>query len=225
MSKIYKIYSSIIPMIRKNKSINYFLFGFYPKGNKFGEYWDWTTLEIRKILKRKLGANSKFLDVGTGPYGVLSIYSSARLRCKNVLGVDYINELIEYAKQFDPQNKVTFLQSDLFEKITGKFDIIAFNTPYIDTQKGKVLGIIYDDLSEKRWTGGVSGIQSIKRFLKDLPDYLNEKGICILGVNHFHLDEEILYDAIIKSDVELVEIKKNLLTKSYCYILEKEKNA
>ena len=72
----YKIYSFIIHFVRSNKIIHKYLFGFSPHPDVYGEYWDWTTLIIKKAIQKYLQPYMSLLDIGTGPVGVLAIFAN-----------------------------------------------------------------------------------------------------------------------------------------------------
>ncbi len=218
---LHKLYQKISPLIRKNKLINFFLFGFMPIDNKLGEYWDWTTLSIRKMMKKYVKNNMTILDIGTGPYGVLSLYAILKLKPKSVTGIDHSQILIDNAKKYKDRENIMFLQSDLFENVEDSFDIILFNAPYIDLEFGKEIGVLKDTLSTKRWSGGDKGIQTVEKFLFNLPSYLKSDGIAILGVNHFYIEDELIRKTILKAELHLIEVDKNNMTKACSYIIKK----
>lgn len=219
---LHKIYIFCITPVRSNKIINFLLFGFYPNNKKYGSFWDWTTIELKKGIKKYYNSNMSFLDIGTGPYGVLSYYVKRRLNGDLVMGSDYSEELINNAIEQSSIKEIIYIKSDLFENINGYFDCIVFNAPYIDNNFGVKIGILKDNLSKKRWSGGEQGISTVEKFIEQLPEYLSENGICILGVNHFYVNYTTI-TALIKKNINLQIIKyyKNFITKSSIYIIKK----
>lgn len=74
------------------------------------------------------------LDLCTGS-GAIAISIAHYLPNSLVFASDISKQALDIAKQNDKQNKVTFIESNLFENITQKFNIITSNPPYIKTQE------------------------------------------------------------------------------------------
>lgn len=77
----------------------------------------------------------KILDLGTG-CGIIALFAKKR-GAKYVLGTDINPRAIANAQYnlktaFKDQENIEFKQSDLFENVDGKFDIIVFHAPYFD---------------------------------------------------------------------------------------------
>lgn len=74
------------------------------------------------------------LDLCTGS-GAIAISIAHYLPNSLVFASDISKQALDIAKQNDKQSKVTFIESNLFENITQKFNIITSNPPYIKTQE------------------------------------------------------------------------------------------
>ncbi len=217
---LHKIYSRWILLIRGNRLITYFLFGFAPKNYIYKQYWDWTTLEMKKSLKKIYKHNSNILDMGTGPYAILAIYAKNVLDCSKVTGADFCKELIENAMQYKSTEYIQLIHTDLFEQISDHYDIILFNAPYIDEVFGKNLGILNSELTKRRWSGGIKGIQTIERFLSESKNHLTSEGIIILGVNNFYVDNKLMEEIIKNKGFFMLNRYSNKLTKACAYVLK-----
>jgi len=116
---------------------------------------------IKALDARK---NEKVLDMGTG-CGIVALHL-AKKGC-NVLAVDINEKAVENARKNARINKLKIecRKSDLFSAIEEKFDLIAFNPPYLPT-KG-------EDIA---WDGGKEGIEVIRDFLKEAKNYLERNG-------------------------------------------------
>lgn len=216
---LYRLYSKVVYRLRVNRYVFRVLFGYNPIENRYGSYWDWTTLIIKQYLDKYIESGSNILDMGTGPYGILAHHISRNYPMCNVTAVDHCFELIEFARRNDSESKIKYINSDLFSEINDKFDLIMFNAPYINSKQGKNLNIMTDVLSKKRWQGGESGSETIKRFLHDCYEFLNINGIVLLGVNHFYLDNDIMDKMIAQSSLLLEKKYTNKITKSSVYVL------
>ena len=86
-----------------------------------------TEVVLREVLKRKPGT---VLEIGCAT-GYLSIELAKR--GWNVTGTDIIPKAIEVSRSNAEQAdvSVTFIESDLFDKVKRRFDVIIFNPPVI----------------------------------------------------------------------------------------------
>jgi methylase of polypeptide subunit release factors len=199
------------------------LFGYNPcnSGDVYGEYWDWTTLILRKALQQYLSSDISFLDMGTGPVGVLAIFAKLRLGCKKVHAADHIPEIVCSAKRNADFLKldIEFYCGDLFANINDRFDVICFNATYLDLELGHKSEMLRDKLSELRFSGGQGGGKTIGRFLRDAPEYLTDNGLVILGVNHYHIPKSTVRDLLSSSRLELRECVESFVTPASAYVL------
>lgn len=220
---LHSVYAFLISPVRKNRIINYFLFGFIPSNKNFGGFWDWTTLEIKLNINKYFKKGMSFLDVGTGPFATLSVYVKRKFKDSDVTASDYLPELICNAKLQPLNDSILFIESDLFEKINGCYDFIAFNAPYLTTELGRKFGVLTDEFMLKRLSGGVDGTQTIKRFMDTVCPLLTENGICLIGVNHFyvkHNEMKLLIDN--NKKLNLISYSKSRMTKSGVYLFKKK---
>lgn len=218
---LYKTYSQIIKPIRTSSSLCNLLFGIKPKEKNYGEFWDWTTLALRRQIRKYFRQNMTVLDMGTGAYGILSYYIETKLNGEKIDACDITKEIIDNAAKQIDTTKINFITSNLFEKIgKKKYNIIFFNAPYIKTKVGQDLGIFKDNLTEKRFSGGEKGISVIEKFILELPNHLYPEGYCLLGVNHFYVN----YNEIVKiiettPDLYLKNYYKNFVTCSGVFVI------
>ena len=92
------------------------------------------------------------------------------VKAKSVLFADINPEAIKNLKK----QKYNAINSNLFSKIKDKFDIIAFNPPYLPENKQE------DKESKLTTTGGKKGDETILKFLKQALAHLNKNGIILL---------------------------------------------
>ena len=112
-------------------------------------------------------AAGRVLDIGTG-CGIQAL--AALEKTKDVEACDINKEAVDYVKKLG----VKAYQSDLFENVDGKFDLIIFNPPYLPLDKEE------DEESRVVTTGGEKGYEIIERFLKEAKNYLNKDGIILI---------------------------------------------
>lgn len=120
------------------------------------------------------------LDIGTGS-GVIAL-SLARERDWSITAIDISLDALAIAKKnalkIGLEKKVKFYQSDLFQNVDGKFDIIASNPPYIadddphlgSLQHEPALALISPD----------QGYYHLYSIIDQAHNYLNQGGSIIL---------------------------------------------
>ncbi|THA09480.1 peptide chain release factor N(5)-glutamine methyltransferase [Rodentibacter pneumotropicus] len=144
------------------------------------------------IAREKLQKNPphfRVLDLGTGTGAIaLALASELTLICKkqhialSISGVDLIPNAVELAKSNAEKNQlnVVFFQSQWFENVEGKFDLIVSNPPYID-EKDKHLSqgdVRFEPLSALVATE--QGYGDLRHIIEQTPTYLNEGGALLL---------------------------------------------
>ena len=114
------------------------------------------------------------LEIGTGS-GLVSMYAS--LLTDDVTATDINFNALELAEKNFALNNINTIKlefGDLFEPVKDKkFDVILFNTPYLPTDTDD---IINDDLNYA-FDGGLDGRKVIDRFIIEVSNHLNDKGI------------------------------------------------
>ncbi|MFA6023408.1 MAG: HemK2/MTQ2 family protein methyltransferase [Candidatus Pacearchaeota archaeon] len=121
------------------------------------------------LKKLSIIEKSKFhvLDLGTGSGIQSEISVENGINKDNILAVDINPHAIQVAKNLGLKT----LNSNLFEQIKNKFDLIIFNPPYLPEHQ-------FDDKPDT--TGGKKGDETIVRFIKQLKPHLAKKGVCFL---------------------------------------------
>jgi release factor glutamine methyltransferase len=114
------------------------------------------------------------LEIGTGS-GLVSMYAS--LLTDDVTATDINYNALELAEKNFKLNNIDTIKlefGDMFEPVKDKkFDVILFNTPYLPTDSDD---IIDDDLNYA-FDGGLNGRKVIDRFINEVSNHLNDKGI------------------------------------------------
>lgn len=148
----------------------------------------------KEVCKRARG--KKVLDVGTGS-GILA-RAALRVGAHEVLAVDISDEVIEVLKK----EKFEVCKSDLFEKVSGKFDLIIFNPPYLPEDSREDLE------SARTTTGGEKGDEIVMRFLRGAEAHMEKGGRILLLVSSLtprKRIEKILREEKLKKEVAASE--------------------
>ncbi|BBF44328.1 protein-N(5)-glutamine methyltransferase PrmC, methylates polypeptide chain release factors RF1 and RF2 [Lachnospiraceae bacterium KM106-2] len=92
-----------------------------------------TEVLVEHVMSRADGKD--ILDLCTGS-GCIIISLAKLCHIKSATAVDISEKALEVAKRnvANQEVNVTLIQSDLFEKVEGKFDVIVSNPPYIPTK-------------------------------------------------------------------------------------------
>jgi release factor glutamine methyltransferase len=109
------------------------------------------------------------LDIGTGT-GIIALLMARTAR--SVIGVDINPIAVDLARENAKLNNITnveFRLSDLFENVSGKFDVITFNAPYLPGEPEEPIDLAL--------VGGESGREVLDRFIGDVPSYLKPGGV------------------------------------------------
>lgn len=163
--------------------------------------------EVIKIAK-KINAK-KILDLCTGS-GVIAISLAKYLENIQITALDISKKALDIAKvnskNNQVQDKITFIESNLFENLgIEKYDIIVSNPPYIKTSELQKLDRIVTKEPKIALDGGENGLIFYEKILDKGYEYLKYGGyICL----------EIGYDQ--KEDVINIVNNKKQYIDTYC---------
>ncbi len=134
-------------------------------------------LEGKKYIKE----NSKVLDLCTGS-GAIAIAVSKECKIK-VTASDISDKALTLAKENANLNNadVEFIESDLFDNIEEKFDVILSNPPYI--KKDDIEGLekeVKDFEPHLALDGGIDGLDFYKKIILKAKEHLNIEGVLLL---------------------------------------------
>ena len=154
-----------------------------------------TEILVEKALQialEKLEKNPphfRILDLGTGTGAIaLALASELSSICQKqqisleIIGVDLMPDVVALAQSNAERNNlnVQFLQSSWFENITGQFDLIVSNPPYIDAQD-EHLGqgdVRFEPLSAL--VANDAGYADLRHIIELASSYLNSNGALLL---------------------------------------------
>ena len=227
----YPLYIFVIQLIRTNPLLIKYLFkarllkNRFCKGGKVS--WDFTTLTLKHALKQRLShiqhTNISILEIGVGQAALLCIYLARKFGIK-ADGVDIIPQRVERSKQVVQYNSLDLRiwQSDFFQQVVDKYDLIFWNASYIPTSFGKHHQLTgRGDLGDQRaWDGGSDGTRAIQRFLTQAPSFLAPGGEILLGVNQFYVPEESISRLLQQTSLTLHERISRRFNPSVVYVLK-----
>ena len=153
---------------------------------------------IYKVIEYVKASNKnkfKILDLCTGS-GIIAITLKKELSqfSIDVVASDISEEAIEVAKENAQSHDaiIKFIQSDIFNNIADKFDIIVSNPPYIDrkdevTMQDNVLK--YDP--HLALFAEEEGMYFYRKIIEQANDYLNENGVIFFEIGYDQKDKII----------------------------------
>lgn len=165
---------------------------FYVDENVLIPQPDTEILVEKAIEEAKKIENVEILDMCTGS-GCIGISIAKNIENAKVTLVDISKNAIEIAKKNALRNKVesqlTFIQSNMFEKVEKKFDIIVSNPPYIKTDVIPKLDKQVQNEPHIALDGGKDGLKFYKIIIEKAKKYLKENGKLILEIGYDQKEE------------------------------------
>ena len=156
--------------------------------------------ETEEMVMMALAAaeeGQNILDLCTGSGAIaIAMYKELKKRgtpCK-VTAVDISADALELAKENAEANEadILFIQSDLFTRIRGRFDIIITNPPYIPTATVDTLQREVKDFEPRlALDGGKDGLDFYRRIAAEAGKYLTRGGMLIMEVGEGEAQEVV----------------------------------
>ena len=148
---------------------------------------------------RYLHDGMRILDLCTGSGCILLSLLHYSNDCEGV-GVDISQEALQVAAQNAELLgiRADFLKSDLYEKVTGKFDLLVSNPPYIERA---IIPTLMEEVREYdpyiALDGGEDGLDFYRRIIGGAQDYLKRGGQILMeiGSGQAKAVSELLYEA------------------------------
>ncbi len=139
----------------------------------------------------------RILDVGTGS-GVIALSLAKKFPDAEIWATDIADEALALARQNAQRlglgGRVQFLKSDLLANVTGAFDVIVANLPYVPKQDRHLLSreVLHDP--EIALFGGERGDEVMRRLIDQAPKHLKAGALFALevGINHAVLLSKVL---------------------------------
>ena len=165
-----------------------------------------TEILVEEVM-RQLNDGSRILDMCTGSGCILLSLLYYSNDCEGV-GVDISEEALDVAKDnagrlilddtFDllfktggmgkkhlDEDKIEFIQSNLFNDVRGRFDIIVSNPPYI---RSDVIPALMEEVRDYEpilaLDGKEDGLYFYRKIIEKSPDYLNPGGLLFFEIGY-----------------------------------------
>lgn len=141
--------------------------------------------EAIRILQKEI-PKAAVLDLCTGS-GCIGISIQSFCRKTQVTAADISEDALQVARKNAKENEVPveFVHSDLFSGISGKFDMIVSNPPYIPS---KVIETLMPEVREHEPIGALDGKEDglyfYRRITKESLAHLNPGGYLLYEIGH-----------------------------------------
>lgn len=156
---------------------------FYINNNVLSPRFD-TEILVEKALEY-ICDNDRVLDLCTGS-GCIAI-SLAKTKNIYAEGCDISKKALRVARKNDKllNAGVEFYQSNMFDKVQGKFNVIVSNPPYIETDVIKGLDIEVKDYDPHlALDGGQEGLEFYREIATHIKDYLLPNGMLLMEIGY-----------------------------------------
>ncbi|MCR5848901.1 MAG: peptide chain release factor N(5)-glutamine methyltransferase [Lachnospiraceae bacterium] len=144
-----------------------------------------TEILVERIIKTA-PFGLKLLDLCTGS-GCIALAVKDQRKDLTVVGSDISKEALDTAKVNREKLNLDaeFIQSDLFENINEKFDIIVSNPPYIERKVIEGLEEQVKDFEPRSaLDGGVDGLDFYRRIIKEAPLHFVNDGRVMFEIGY-----------------------------------------
>ncbi|ENN92027.1 peptide chain release factor N(5)-glutamine methyltransferase [Bartonella bovis] len=169
---------------------------------------------VLPILKKQVKKKGKatLLDMGTGS-GVIAIAILKQITQTYAIAVDISEDALKTAtknaKHANIAQRFTPLLSDWFTSVTGQFDLIISNPPYIPEKDIKNLAKEvrqHDPL--RALVGGKDGLDFYRKLAHESANYLKEKGYVAVEIGYSQQRE--VCNLFEKNGFKYLEMRKDL---------------
>src|SRR5688500_18123522 len=158
-----RAYKSVLDVVRSSPPLTNLIFGIRVPNRIIPFTWDVTTLVLKKAIDRHIPDSGKaVLDMGCGHIGLLAQYVKKSKPSSVVMGAEIYPEFLKNAESNARANRldINFKQSDLYQTVSGTYDFILFNPPYVPLKD------VERDYPKSVY-GGVEGTDTIQQFLAE----------------------------------------------------------
>ena len=143
---------------------------------------------VKNLSKDFTKKKIDILDIGTGTACIIITITLELMSKFNIraTGLDISRRALLVAKKnlikFNLNKKINLIQSNWFERLDNKFDLIISNPPYIKKNDLAKLSkeVLYDPLISLE--GGGTGLRSYFKIAKEVNKYLKKDGFVILEI-------------------------------------------
>ncbi len=145
---------------------------------------------VEAVLERIEDRSAKlsFIDLGTGP-GTIALALLSELPRANAELTDISGDALDVARKnaasLGYSGRTSFEEGSWFEPVTGRFDFIVSNPPYIRSGEiGSLSPMVRDHDPHLALDGGEDGLAAYRIILEQAPNHLKRDGFVAVEIGH-----------------------------------------
>lgn len=127
------------------------------------------------------------LDLCTGN-GSLAVLAAMAYSGAAVIGADLSPDALAVARinveKHGLQDRIELVESDGLQSVTGAFDLILCNPPYVNAASMAQLPAEYRAEPELALAGGADGMDFVRRLLREAPAHMTARAVLVLELGH-----------------------------------------
>lgn len=139
---------------------------------------------VEEVLKNTK-EQQKIIDIGTGSGALILSIAKNNKYPASYTASDISSPAIKMAKnnakKLNLKNNIKFIKSNLLKNISGNFDIVIANLPYLNKEQMKEPSIKKEPRTAL--LSGDDGLNHYRELLKQLPRHLNKKYLILLEID------------------------------------------
>lgn len=160
------------------------------------------------LIKENFDYPVNIIDLGCGS-GCIGISLKKKIDNVSVTLLDISKEALEVAKEnaTSLNTSVSFIESDMWDNVTGKYDVIISNPPYIRNDE-EIEDLVRDNEPHLALFGGADGLDLYRKIRKKLLNHVNDRFLIAFEIGDQQKDDVCK----LFSDIPNIEIitKKDL---------------
>jgi len=130
-------------------------------------------------------APSRILEIGTGS-GCIAIACALAFPDAVVVATDISADALAVARQnvarYQLEDRLQLIEADLFDGVTGTFDLIVTNPPYVPLEEVRGLPDEYKHEPALALASGDDGLDAARAILRDAPAHMEPQGLLFIEV-------------------------------------------
>lgn len=215
------LYKKEVEALEEGKPLQYVQKSVNFHGNKF--YIDERCLiprfETEELVENTIKYIEKYfnypvdiIDLGTGS-GVIGLTLEKKVNTNNVDLVDISKEALEVTKinKDNLNSKANLIESDFFNNINNRYDVIISNPPYIKDDE-EIEDIVKNNEPHLALYAGSEGLDCYEKILSNISNYMKER--CLIAFEIGYTQKEDIINLVNKYlDNVIIESKKDLSNK------------
>jgi len=124
---------------------------------------------------------SQLIDIGTGS-GAIAVSVAINRADLKITATEISRVALDVAeinaKKFGVENRIKFIESDIFSNIKKRYDTVVTNLPYVSSdQKNDMQPEVKKEPAVALYGGAGDGLDIYRKFYKQIPEHINSGGV------------------------------------------------